>query len=205
LSASFATIPSGSATTRSNSIGHGLRALVLGQDPFQIEPLWRRLSEGTRYLGDGGVRLAAISAVEMALWDIAGKVAGRPVCELLGGAFRPRVRAYARVLFPEDPIDLTTVRTTAERLRQQGYTAMKFGWGGFGADRRADVAVVHADVPSHWAVTFSVDDTGTIANRAEKLGGRLIVPSSDVPCARIAVVTDPQGAIFTISKYSPPT
>jgi L-alanine-DL-glutamate epimerase-like enolase superfamily enzyme len=128
----------------SNSIGYGLRALILGQDPLQIEPLWRRMSEGTRYLGDGGVRLAAISAVEMALWDIAGKVAERPVHELLGGTFRPRVRAYASVLFPEDPDDLTTVRSTAERLRQQGYTAMKFGWGSFGADLRADVALVRA-------------------------------------------------------------
>jgi L-alanine-DL-glutamate epimerase-like enolase superfamily enzyme len=128
----------------SNSIGHGLRELVLGQDPLQIEPLWQRLSNGTRYLGNGGVQLSAISAIEMALWDIAGKVAGRPVCELLGGAFRQRVRAYASVLFPEDASDVTSVQIAAERLRAQGYTAMKFGWGGFGSDLRADVALVRA-------------------------------------------------------------
>jgi L-alanine-DL-glutamate epimerase-like enolase superfamily enzyme len=128
----------------SNSIGYGLRALLLGEDPLQIEPLWQRMHLGTGYLGGAGVRLAAISAVEMALWDIAGKVAQRPICELLGGAFHPRVRAYASVLFPEDPSDVATVRDTAARLRQAGYTAMKFGWGGFGADLRADLALVRA-------------------------------------------------------------
>ena len=128
----------------SNSIGHGLRRLLLDQDPLQIEPLWQRLVDGTAYLGSGGVRLTAISGVEMALWDLLGKARGRPVCDLLGGAFRRRVRAYASVLFPEDPSDLETVRATAARLREKGYGAIKFGWGGFGRDRRADVALVRA-------------------------------------------------------------
>jgi predicted enzyme related to lactoylglutathione lyase len=58
-------------------------------------------------------------------------------------------------------------------------------------------------VPSHWAVTFSVDDTDAVAERAQKLGGTLTVPPMDVPYSRMAVVTDPQGAVFTISKYIP--
>ena len=91
-----------------------------------------------------GLRLSAISAVEMALWDIAGKVAGAPVSQLLGGAFRKRVRAYASVLFPEDPSDLASVRETGKRLAQRGFSAVKFGWGGFGRDWRADVALVKA-------------------------------------------------------------
>lgn len=128
----------------SNSIGYGLRDLLIGQDPLQIEPLWRRLMEGTLYLGSGGLRLTAISGVEMALWDIAGKATNQPVSVLLGGAFRQRVRAYASVLFPEDPSDIETVRTTAAHLREQGYRAIKFGWGGFGLDRRADLRLVEA-------------------------------------------------------------
>ena len=128
----------------SNSIGQGLRSLLVGQDPLQIEPLFRRMMEGTLYLGGGGVRLTAISGVEMALWDIAGKASGLPVSVLLGGAFRQRVRAYASVLFPEDPSDLDTVRRAGVALRERGYTAVKFGWGGFGRDRRADVAMVRA-------------------------------------------------------------
>jgi L-rhamnonate dehydratase len=128
----------------SNSIGYGLRHLLLGQDPLQIEPLWQRMYEGTLYLGGAGVRLAAISGVEMALWDIAGKASGKRLCDLLGGAFRTRVRAYASVLFPEDPNDTELVRHTGDRLCQQGYSAVKFGWGGFGGDPRADVALARA-------------------------------------------------------------
>ncbi|HEX5498622.1 MAG TPA: hypothetical protein VFX03_05310, partial [Thermomicrobiales bacterium] len=122
----------------SNSIGQGLRGLLIGQDPLQIEPLVQRLLDGTLYLGRSGVRTTAISSVEMALWDIAGKAAGLPVCVLLGGAFRRRVRAYASLLFPEDPADLETVRQSGAAMRERGYTAVKFGWGGFGRDRAQD-------------------------------------------------------------------
>jgi predicted enzyme related to lactoylglutathione lyase len=62
-----------------------------------------------------------------------------------------------------------------------------------------------ADAPPRWAVTFSVDDADWSAERAQKLGGTITVPPFDVPYARISVVTDPQGAVFTISKYNPPT
>jgi L-rhamnonate dehydratase len=128
----------------SNSIGQGLRTLLIGQDPLQIEPLWRRMMESTLYLGGSGVRLTAISGAEMALWDIAGKATGRPIYELLGGAFQRRLRAYASVLFPDDPEDVEQVRDTAARLRQAGFTAMKFGWGGFGRDTKGDVELVRA-------------------------------------------------------------
>src|SRR3954454_18116352 len=49
----------------SNSIGHGLRDLLIGKDPFQIEPLWQQMMDGTLYLGTNGVRLTAISGAEM--------------------------------------------------------------------------------------------------------------------------------------------
>lgn len=126
----------------SNSIGHGLRDILLGQDPLQIEVLFKRLLDRTLYMQGAGLRLTAISAAEMALWDIAGKAAGAPVSQLMGGAFRKRVRAYASVLFPEDPSDLATVRETGKRLAGRGFTAVKFGWGGFGRDWRADIALV---------------------------------------------------------------
>src|SRR5215217_7746891 len=128
----------------SNSIGRGLRDLLLGQDPLQIEPLWQRMMDGTLYLGGSGVRLTAISAAEMALWDIKGRSCGRPIHELLGGAFRHRLRAYGSVLFPEDPTNLGQVRENAVRLGEAGFTAMKFGWGGFGRDLKSDVALVRA-------------------------------------------------------------
>lgn len=128
----------------SNSIGMGLRHLLVGQDPLQIEVLFKRMLDGTLYMHGNGTRLTAISAAEMALWDILGKVREAPVSTLLGGAFRKKIRAYASVLFPEDPSDLETVLETGKRLRQQGFSAVKFGWGGFGRDWRADLALVKA-------------------------------------------------------------
>ena len=79
----------------SNSIGHGLRHLLVGQNPLAIEPLLKRMMDGTRYLGGSGLRLIAISGLEMALWDIAGKATGRSLSTLLGGAQRSRVPVMA--------------------------------------------------------------------------------------------------------------
>jgi predicted enzyme related to lactoylglutathione lyase len=59
------------------------------------------------------------------------------------------------------------------------------------------------DVPPHWSVTFAVDDTDASAARATELGGTLIAPPLDAGPTRIAVVQDPQGAVFTVSKFDP--
>jgi uncharacterized protein len=59
------------------------------------------------------------------------------------------------------------------------------------------------DVPPHWALTFSVDDTDAVAARAERLGGAVLVAPMSVPYARIAMLRDPQGATFSISRYLP--
>jgi predicted enzyme related to lactoylglutathione lyase len=55
----------------------------------------------------------------------------------------------------------------------------------------------------HWSVTFSVDDTDAVAERAGELGGRIVVPPVDTPPARVAILSDPQGAVFSVSKYDP--
>jgi predicted enzyme related to lactoylglutathione lyase len=59
------------------------------------------------------------------------------------------------------------------------------------------------EVPPHWSVTFSVDDTDAAAERATALGGKVTVPPFDVPPVRVAVLSDPQGAVFSVSKYTP--
>jgi uncharacterized protein len=59
------------------------------------------------------------------------------------------------------------------------------------------------DVPPHWSVTFAVDDTDAIADSAAKLGGKVLAPPFDAPFVRMAVLSDPQGAVFTASKYVP--
>ena len=58
-------------------------------------------------------------------------------------------------------------------------------------------------VSSHWSVTFAVDDTDAIVARAAQLGGKVVVPPFDTPPVRVAVLSDPQGAEFTVSRFAP--
>ena len=102
------------------------------------------MMDGTLYLGGSGVRLTAISAAEMALWDIKGKAYGRPIHELLGGAFPSSPARLRQRPLPGGSNELRQVRENADRLREAGFTAMKFGWGGFGRDLKSDVALVRA-------------------------------------------------------------
>ena len=61
----------------------GLQGLLGGEDPLQVERLWQKMYSATGLFGRRGVTIAAIGAVETALWDIAGKALGKPVCELI--------------------------------------------------------------------------------------------------------------------------
>jgi predicted enzyme related to lactoylglutathione lyase len=59
------------------------------------------------------------------------------------------------------------------------------------------------DTQSHWSVTFSVDNADAVATRAVELGGQVIVAPNDAGPVRFAVLTDPQGAVFSVSRYQP--
>ncbi|MCZ6794017.1 MAG: twin-arginine translocation signal domain-containing protein [Planctomycetota bacterium] len=71
-----------------------LTKLLLGEDPFNVERLWDILWRSTLYYGRKGLVVHAISAVDLALWDIVGQALGQPIYKLLGGAARPRIPAY---------------------------------------------------------------------------------------------------------------
>ena len=77
------------------AIEHALKPLLIGANPLDTEVLWHRMYHMTRDYGRKGSVLAAISAVDIALWDIAGKFYEQPVHRLLGGAFRDKVQVYA--------------------------------------------------------------------------------------------------------------
>jgi L-rhamnonate dehydratase len=119
----------------------GLRALVLGEDPFEVERLWDKVYRGTIYYGRRGVAMQVLSGFDIACHDIMGKAIGRPVHKILGGAYRDRVRAYASTLFRSTPDDM---KRACEFYLQRGFTAIKFGWGIFGEDRKRDIALVKA-------------------------------------------------------------
>src|SRR4029078_9511676 len=97
--------------------------------------------EASTQCGGQGVAIHAMSAVEIALWDIVGKATGRPVYQLLGGGFRKKFRAYASILFGAPP---EQTHALARRLVEQGYRAVKFGWGPMGQSEASDIAHVRA-------------------------------------------------------------
>ena len=74
-----------------------LEPLLIGRDPRRIESLWRSLYEGGSGYRGGPVTMSAISGIDIALWDLAGKIAGTPIHAMLGGACRDRVRMYRAV------------------------------------------------------------------------------------------------------------
>lgn len=125
----------------SHTLSCGLRQLLLGEDPRDIERLWEKMYHGTLYFGRRGAAIQAISAADIALWDLLGKATGMPVSQLLGGAYRQRIRAYASDLMPDTPQE---AKERAAELRREGFTALKFGWGPLGADAGADTALIEA-------------------------------------------------------------
>src|SRR5579864_2893859 len=125
----------------SHKICRGLAECVLGQDPVEIDRLIHRMYEGSIFYGRQGAAIQAMSGIEIALWDIVGKATGRPVCELLGGRFRDKFRAYASILFGDTPAETERI---GKQLAGQGFKAVKFGWGPMGQSEESDIAHVRA-------------------------------------------------------------
>lgn len=119
----------------------GLRSVLLGEDPFEVERLWHKMYMASVYYGRRGAAIQVISGIDIALWDIVGKATRQPIYKLLGGGYRDKVRAYASTLFRPTP------EAMAEACRgylDQGFSAVKFGWGVFGEDPELDVQLVSA-------------------------------------------------------------
>ncbi len=123
----------------SHAIARGLRELLVGEDPLQIDRLWQRLYRGSSYYGRSGPALHAISSIDAALWDLAGKAAGRPVHELLGGSRVSALPVYASEVMPDTP---EGVRAIAEKAVAAGYGALKLGWGPLGRDLAYDELLI---------------------------------------------------------------
>lgn len=124
------------------AIEYALKPLLLGADPLDTEVLWHRMYHMTRDYGRKGSVLAAISAVDIALWDIAGKAYGQPIHRLLGGAFRDQVQVYATGFYRISGHGESS-RLAEEALGHHaaGFRAMKVKLG-YGV--RDDIAVMEA-------------------------------------------------------------
>jgi L-alanine-DL-glutamate epimerase-like enolase superfamily enzyme len=105
-----------------------LKPLLIGRDPWDIEFLWQTMYRKTMAFGRKGIGMVAISAIDIALWDILGKSAKQPVYRLLGGRTKPRIPVYASRLYS---VELNELEAEAKRYKKEGYKAMKlrFGWG----------------------------------------------------------------------------
>ncbi|MGI6610870.1 MAG: mandelate racemase/muconate lactonizing enzyme family protein [Limnochordia bacterium] len=103
---------------------HELGHLVIGMDPFQVEAIALRLSRDV-YSNGGQVQGAALSAIEVACWDIMGKATGQPLYNLLGGRCHDRLRAYANGWY-RGPRQPESFYEKAEEVVGRGYTALKF-------------------------------------------------------------------------------
>ena len=125
----------------SHAIGAGLAALLIGEDPLEVEGLTAQLYRRAIYYGRRGVGVHALSGVEIALWDIKGKALGKPVSELIGTPKRDRLRAYASTLMPDTP---DGARERVRELVDAGFTAVKLGWGVLGQDVSHDIELIRA-------------------------------------------------------------
>ena len=125
----------------SHSIARGLRELLVGRNPLEISSLWQLMFHGSGHYGRAGAALHTISAIDMALWDIAGQIAGRPLVDLLGGARVSELPVYASEVMPEMADE---VRAIAGRAVEDGYGALKLGWGPLGVDLDRDEELVRA-------------------------------------------------------------
>jgi galactonate dehydratase len=100
--------------------------LVVGEDASRIDYIWTKLYRDMNYLGRGGPLQSAISAIDIALWDIAGKRAGMPVYDLLGGAYRKKIQLYANYWFLQGDGTPADYARQGRDMAAQGFTACKF-------------------------------------------------------------------------------
>ncbi len=118
-----------------------LEPLYRGENALEPERVSEKLHQNTFWLGRGGSITHAISAIDIALWDILGKATGQPVGRLLGGRYRERVRPYASLLMQQPGPLAEELRS----LRREGWRAFKIGWGPFGRQSDTlDEAIVKA-------------------------------------------------------------
>ena len=109
-----------------------LKGLLLGQDPRRIEYLWQMMFRQHFWHGNGVVRSTAISGIDIALWDIAGKILGVPCHHLWGGRVRDRIRLYCHLgggsmekFYQTSVTDYQAFADLARAAVEDGFTAMK--------------------------------------------------------------------------------
>ena len=125
----------------SHRICQGLGQAIIGENPFETEKIWEKMFLSSMFYGRRGAVIHAMSGIDIALWDIKGKALNMPVCKLLGGLYREKVRAYGSTLMPYTPAEAAE---EALKWKEKGFTAVKMGWGGFELPQSDCVKLVEA-------------------------------------------------------------
>lgn len=117
-----------------------LKPLIVGMDPMNIDAIWDTayIRGGHKEFGTRGAGVVALSGMDIALWDILGKVRGEPLYRMLGGKVRDKVPVYATALYPEEP---SKVAKRARGFADQGFHGVKIK---VGFDLDQDISIVRA-------------------------------------------------------------
>src|SRR5579871_2899754 len=116
-----------------------LRPHLIGERVDEPARVSEKLRQSMFWQGRGGAVEHAISGLDIALWDLMGKICGQPVSRLLGGCYRTRIKPYGSILFDEP----AKLRETLQQTVARGFRAIKLGWRPFGRrDRRFDETLV---------------------------------------------------------------
>jgi len=135
------------ATAATCRVIQGLAQLVIGRDPLESNAIWQTLQEHTWWYGRGGIASFAISAIDIAIWDLKGKASGEPLVNLLGGPVRDRLPAI--VSAHPNKADIGEMAEEIREWLKSGLHGYKFGMGkkghaDLGRDHDRDVAFVRA-------------------------------------------------------------
>ena len=114
-----------------HTLGLGLEEMLLGEDPLNVEAIWEKLYTGSIMTGRRGLGICAIGAIDMALWDLRGKILGLPCWQMMGGARKNHVTAYASLLPVGDTPELFLSSLTAKikEAKHLGFRAAKIEAG----------------------------------------------------------------------------
>jgi L-rhamnonate dehydratase len=123
----------------SHNIACGLREILIDENPLETARLWQKMYRRTMYFGRSSVTICAMSAIDMALWDLKGKYFKQPIHRLLGGKQHDRIKAYASILFGRDG---KQTKDVGQRWVKAGYQAVKFGWEPMGRSEALDLELV---------------------------------------------------------------
>jgi galactonate dehydratase len=198
-------IVEGRALTVAQAVAE-LEPYLIGQDPTRVVHHWQAMYKHAFYRG-GPVLTSALSGVDHALWDLAGKAAGVPVYQLLGGPLRDRIKVYKGIGVHKD-VDGDLVRTAVDRAKdavEMGFIALKTGVGGPRPARIIETPGFVESVVEHFAsireavgneIDIAIDFHGAVSPQTAGLLIKALEPyqplfiEEPVQCQNVDVLAD---------------